>query len=271
VSGLTCAADIREGSPGLHWTSAPPASAEAGSSFGVAAAASGGGKLGIGAAGGCSAGSGGNGGNSSGAQSASAQIQVTGAPGGSCSITASVPDNGWFVTETIGSSDDVQIPDDDLAISASNLTVSATGPNGAKVNYAAPTVTDGDDASAPAPVCSPLAGTVFAIGTTTVQCTATDSDDTNSPVSTSFTVTVVGAAGQVTALQAQVKGVGPGTSLAAKLAAVQTNLKVGDKQDACGILNAFITQVNSLKPSIGPTLAAQLIAEAKQIKTVIGC
>ena len=58
---------------------------------------------------------------------------------------------------------------------------------------------------------------------------------------------------------------------AAKLAAVQSNLKVGDKQDACGILTAFITQVNSLKASIGPALAAQLIAEAKQIKTVIGC
>ena len=37
----------------------------------------------------------------------------------------------------------------------------------------------------------PASGSTFAKGTTTVTCTATDSDDLNSPVSTTFTVTVV--------------------------------------------------------------------------------
>jgi hypothetical protein len=207
---------------------------------------------------------------------ASETIQVTGAPGGSCTVTASVTDNGWFVAQSIGSVGDVQIPDNDLTISASNLTVNATGPNGATVNYTtaptvAVTVTDGDDASPPAPVCSPGAGTVFAIGMKTVQCSATDSDDSNSPVTTSFTVTVVGASGQLTALQKQVMGVGPGTSLVDKLTTVQSYLTAGNKAKACGTLNAFTIQVNTLKGSIGTTLAKQLVAEAKQAEAVIGC
>jgi hypothetical protein len=276
-NGLTGApADIREGSPNLHWTTAPPSSAEAGSSFSVGAVASGGGPpIGIGVGPGCTAGPGGASGNGFGQLTASTQVQVTGAPGTSCTVTASVSDNGWFAAQSIGSTGDVQIPDDDLAITASNLTVNATGPTGTTVNYTtaptvAVTVTD-EDASPPAPVCSPLPGTVFAIGTTTVNCSATDSEDTNSPVTTSFTVTVVGATGQLTALQGQVKGVGPGTSLAAKLAAVQGDLKVGAKGDACGTLTAFIAQVKSISASIGKTLANQLIAEATQIKTVLRC
>lgn len=41
--------------------------------------------------------------------------------------------------------------------------------------------------------CLPASESTFAIGTTTVTCTATDADDFNSPVTASFTVTVNGA------------------------------------------------------------------------------
>jgi hypothetical protein len=188
-----------------------------------------------------------------------------------------VSDNGWFVAQSIGSTGDVQILDDDLAITSSNLTLNATGPNGVTVlSYtAAPTlavtVTD-EDASPPAPACTPGVGTVFAIGTTTtVHCTETDSDDTNSQVTTSFTVTVVGAAGQLTALYNRVVGVGPGNGLVAKIAAAQSGLARGNKSATCGPLALFVTQVQAQSANIGTALAAQLIAEAKQIEAVVGC
>lgn len=71
------------------------------------------------------------------------------------------------------------------------ITVNATSPQGATVTYTLPTATDekGDN---PGPVvsCTPAPGSLFPIGTTTITCTATDSDDINSPVSQKFPVTV---------------------------------------------------------------------------------
>jgi large repetitive protein len=61
------------------------------------------------------------------------------------------------------------------------------------VNYTAPMVSDPAGATVPSAVCSPPSGSTFAVGTTTVHCTASDSDDANSPVTTSFTVTVTSA------------------------------------------------------------------------------
>jgi hypothetical protein len=85
--------------------------------------------------------------------------------------------------------------DNDLALTAvpSNITVPATGPSGAIVTYTPPTAGDegGNDPAATV-ACSPASGSLFPIGTTTVTCTATDADDSNSPVTASFTVTVVG-------------------------------------------------------------------------------
>jgi len=72
-----------------------------------------------------------------------------------------------------------------------NITTNATGPQGAVVTYTAPTATDeSGDNPGPSVSCTPASGSTFAVGTTTVTCTATDSDDANSPVSQSFTVTV---------------------------------------------------------------------------------
>ena len=85
--------------------------------------------------------------------------------------------------------------DTDLAITnpfppPAAITTTATGPTGATVTYPPPTVSDPDDTTAPAPACSPVSGAAFPIGTTTVTCSASDSDDTPSTVSASFTVTV---------------------------------------------------------------------------------
>jgi hypothetical protein len=66
------------------------------------------------------------------------------------------------------------------------LTVEATGPGGAFVTFSA-TATDPDDEAGPV-ICAPPSGSLFAIGTTTVSCTATDSHGNTG--SASFTVTV---------------------------------------------------------------------------------
>ncbi len=80
--------------------------------------------------------------------------------------------------------------DNDLALTGvpANITTPATGPGGAVVTYTPPTTTD-EGESAPV-VCLPASGSSFPIGLTTVTCTATDADDTNSPVQAQFTVTV---------------------------------------------------------------------------------
>jgi hypothetical protein len=67
------------------------------------------------------------------------------------------------------------------------MTITATQPGGATVNYSA-TANDLVD-GAVTPSCSPASGTVFALGSTTVNCSATDAH-TNS-VNKSFSVTVV--------------------------------------------------------------------------------
>jgi hypothetical protein len=84
--------------------------------------------------------------------------------------------------------------DTDLAITGvpANITTNATSPSGAVVTYALPTAIDeaGDSPSATVG-CAPASGSTFAIGTTTVTCSAADADDTPSTVSQSFTVTVL--------------------------------------------------------------------------------
>jgi surface antigen len=162
--------------------------------------------------------------------------------------------------------------DSDLAIGArAGITANATGPTGTTVSFSPPAVTDPDDATAPAPNCTPASGSQFAIGTATVTCTATDPDDSNSPVTTSFAVTVKGAAAQLADLHRAVQGVGPGTSLADKIAHAQAYLAAGDSKDASATLTAFINEVKAQAgKSIPSAQARQLIADARRIQAVLG-
>jgi virginiamycin B lyase len=94
---------------------------------------------------------------------------------------------------------DALTSDKDLSIAtAANITTTPTGPGGATVTYTPPAATDEAGETLVAN-CSPASGSTFPIGTATVTCTATDSDDTNSPVSSQFTVTVTNAPTTMTA------------------------------------------------------------------------
>lgn len=68
-----------------------------------------------------------------------------------------------------------------------NFSLAATSLAGASVTYSTPTATDDVDKTDPV-TCAPGSGSVFAIGVTTVSCTATDK--AGNAAHTSFTVTV---------------------------------------------------------------------------------
>jgi probable HAF family extracellular repeat protein len=94
---------------------------------------------------------------------------------------------------TVSGTFTVTVNDTDLGLAGlpANITVNATSPSGAAVNYSAPTALDeAGDSPAPTVSCTPGSGSTFVIGTTTVTCTATSADDTPSTVSGTFTVTV---------------------------------------------------------------------------------
>jgi uncharacterized repeat protein (TIGR01451 family) len=191
---------------------------------------------------------------------------------GSYTIDATYHPGPDFLTSSgVGTLLVIPPADSDLAFSQPpNITTNAAGASGATVTYNVSSyVSDPDDSTVSATVaCTPKSGSTFGIGTTKVTCTATDADDSNSPVSASFNVIVVGAPGQVAALKASVQGVGSGTSLSDKLVQVQADLAANSKVGACGVLMGFINQVNA---TLTKKAAAPLVASAKQIEAVLGC
>jgi probable HAF family extracellular repeat protein len=73
-------------------------------------------------------------------------------------------------------------------------------------------------------------------------------------------------------LAADVADLGPGTSLAATVAAAQAALARDNTNATCEILQAFINQVEAQAgKKIPPATATQLIADATEIRDTIGC
>ena len=103
--------------------------------------------------------------------------------GAAITLTCTATSGGGTTTETVTIKRDATAP----ALSASsNLTVVATSDTGATVNYTSPTATDGLSGVASSS-CAPPAG-FFQLGTTTVNCTATD--NAGNTATSSFTVTI---------------------------------------------------------------------------------
>jgi glycine rich protein/HYR domain-containing protein len=151
-----------------------------------------------------------------------------------------------------------------------NVTVDATSAVGAVFHYTAPAVTDeANPTDPPAAVCSPPSGSTFAIGTTTVTCTATDAADSNSPVSSTFTVTIVGAPGQLTTLHQAVWDYGP--ALASTVLIAEHAVSSENTPRACLALDAFVVEVATRIPPLPPVTRADLIAAAGQIQAVLAC
>ena len=133
-------------------------------------------------------------------------------------------------------------------------------------------MSDPDDTSVPAAACTPAPGSAFAIGITTVHCSASDPDDKNGPVTVSFTVTVKGAAAQFGDLYQAVRGVRHGTSLYRNVAQARSYLASGDVVHTCSTLGAFLRKVAAQSGrSIPAATASTLIADAQRIQAVLTC
>ncbi len=149
-----------------------------------------------------------------------------------------------------------------------SVSVNATGPNGATVSYTA-SATDAVDGPVPV-TCTPPSGSTFAIGDTTVYCTASDS--TGNIASGSFVVHVVGAGGQLADLLAAATNAGPGSALADKVTLAQSYLAAGNIPAACGALDSFIALANAQSgKKLTAAQASTLVAAARQIESVLGC
>jgi hypothetical protein len=153
-----------------------------------------------------------------------------------------------------------------------NISVNADIPQGATVQF---TVTATDNVTQnPRVVCTSTSGSVFAVGTTIVSCTA--SDDAGNSANGTFNIIVKGAGEQIIDLTILVKRFnfpnGTENSLLVKLQNAFTKLTRGDNAGACSQLRAFMSEVeaqSNKKLTAGQT--NQILAAANRIRTVIGC
>ena len=153
-----------------------------------------------------------------------------------------------------------------------NRTVNATRPTGAVVRFTV-TATDTQDPGALV-ACRPVSGTTFRIGTTTVSCKATDL--AGNTAAGSFTVRVLGADAQLSALISRVKADHLSTSLTrtlvGDLAAARTALAAHLKTRACTDVATLIRTVRTATGhGISSSRAVVLTSSGMRIRAVIGC
>ncbi len=150
------------------------------------------------------------------------------------------------------------------------MTIDATNPLGAIATFA-PLATD--NCSVASVTSVPAPGSVFAIGTTTVNNVARDG--AGHEASCAFTVHVKGAAEQLADLAVLVQSLqakqGVAASLLAKLDAALAKVS-SQSGAACGDLTAFVNEVEAQRDKeISALDADALIAKATQIRSVLGC
>jgi hypothetical protein len=154
----------------------------------------------------------------------------------------------------------------------SDVVVDATGPGGAVVDSSTlgtPSVAGGFGAVIVVTAGVP-ADNEFPIGTTTVTYTATD--DAGNVASAGQPVHVRGAAEQLASLAVLVNGIGPGSSLAGKVAQAQASLDRGDLMGACATLSGFISEAKAQSgEKLTVAQASQLVAAATRIRAVLAC
>ena len=154
-----------------------------------------------------------------------------------------------------------------------DLTVPATGPDGATVAFAL-TASDTVD-PAPAITCIPPSGSMFEIGTTEVSCAATDTAN-NTSASVTFSVTVLGGDDLLPALIEDVQTSDIPAFLKPRLliflSTVDLALERGNTAAACHTLQTFSDQVAALSPRyITPGVADPLRDDAQVIRDALGC
>lgn len=146
-------------------------------------------------------------------------------------------------------------------------TVDAVAPDGAPVTFEA-AATDADGTATVA--CAPSSGDRFAIGTTTVTCTATD--DVGAVTSGSFVVTVRGAREQLADFLVDLAGVSQTSTQAGMIRTVISWLPDRALPLACAPLRSIADRLAAGSGRwIPEDRAAGLIEDAQRIRAVLAC
>jgi uncharacterized repeat protein (TIGR03803 family) len=191
-------------------------------------------------------------------------------PLGDTSVTLTVTDNHGLSNSCVAA---VTVADTTPPVITcpGNIVTDATSPDGAVVSFA-PTASD--NCSVASVSCRPVSGSMFAIGDTTVFCTATDAAGNQSPCT--FTVHVNSTTEQINNLVVLVHSLhlqsGTANSLIVKLRGAARALDRENIEAACGSLGAFLNEVNAQEGK--KLMAAQadlLMAEAVRIRAVLDC
>jgi hypothetical protein len=195
-------------------------------------------------------------------------------PLGSTTVTCTAADNAGNQSQA-GFTVTVQDTTPPLLAIPGNTQTPATSPAGAIVTFVA-TATDRVDPS-PKVACLPASGSQFPIGSTVVTCVG--ADRSGNATSGAFTITVVGAAGQLANLVALVQSFniqqGISNSLDTKLSAAVAALEQaasGDASGACGSVSGFVNEVQAQAGNkLTTAQASQLTLAANRIAATIGC
>src|SRR5205085_1958747 len=125
--------------------------------------------------------------------------------------------------------------------------------------------------------CMPPSGNAFALGTTTITCTASDTSTDSSDATCSFTVVVRTPRAAVNNLKTQVQALVPATltqtqanSLLSYLELAGTHLEQGNNGAACTDLANFVARCNALTPPMTTAQRDNLIIAANKIRNALG-
>jgi hypothetical protein len=152
-----------------------------------------------------------------------------------------------------------------------NATVGTTSLTAAIVTFNA-SATDLVD-GAVIPVCTPASGSQFALGATTVSCTATDArGNTSAPQTFTVTVRVPEQVDLFEQLIAASTGVGPGKSLVNKALEARAVYQAGNRSGACSILADYLNEVRAQSgKKLTVAQAAMLTDLAVRVRGFVGC
>jgi hypothetical protein len=164
---------------------------------------------------------------------------------------------------------DVEAPVWDLVNTASVWTVNATSPLGAVVNF--DNVPVHDNVGVTSRTCEPPSGSVFAIGDTTVVCTAWDAAGNNSSIT--LKVVVVNAHDQIGNLIEWVESRNfPDGTVEPLVNQLQTAFDMtAAGESACKKMYDFMSMVQKKNSNISTGDAAYMLSEAKRILSVLNC
>jgi Mg-chelatase subunit ChlD len=152
-----------------------------------------------------------------------------------------------------------------------DVTVRTSNPAGVAVTYVQPTAVDLVDGSVTVS-CTPPSGSTFAVGTTSVVCTAQDTEGNGTSGSFEVTVELKTIAELFEELVALVDGKGSGNSLSASALSAQASFLKGNTTPSCNQLQALLAKVSAQAPAqLGDADADDIAALTQEIRDLLGC